>query len=650
MDDHEQIISGLSDDPVLAHAYLFEHRHPEEMPPYHPRVIRDWHGSARLVIDLLFRGAAKSSIAEEAVVTMACLQLFHNGLVIGETEDRAKERLAAIKHEFETNEAIDALFGSMVGKVWQETHIELSNGLVLTALGRGQSLRGVKHLHYRPDVAFCDDLENEESVRTEIGRLKTRQWYAKTLLPAMTPYARIRMAATPLHPEALAMKLSQQPNAVVHKVPIMFKDPETGEDQSSWPQRYSVGWCLARKQELLDLGEQDTWMQEYMCEAVDESTRLFTADMIRCEPRVRTYEATYAVYDPARTVKATSASTGKVVASWVNNRLIVWEASGKFWKPDEMIDDMFDVDQRYSPILIGVEEDGLNEFILQPLRHAQIARGHALPIRPLKAPKGKVDFIGSLQPFFKAGEVTFAGDRANFKDMEQQLLSFPQGRIDVPNALAYFLRLRPGQPIFEGFNVEHIQEDLKPNATRPLYLAANATSTCTTGALCQIADGVLTVFADFAFQGDPGSSLGWIIREASVAARRKFSVVVPQVHFQPYDNIGVRAAGRTIPIDIDQGGDLIAGRDQIRQMLNSHEKGRPAFRIDSRATWTLRALSGGYAREQDRQTATEGVYKVLAEGLEAFAGLFALGVDRDDDSSVNYAVDARGRRYISARP
>ena len=648
MTPEENILRRLNADPVLAHQVLFPHRHTEDMPAYHPRVIRDWHSTERVVVDLIFRGGAKSSIAEESVVTMACFRKFTNALILGENETRAKERLSAVKHEFETNEDLIEIFGNMRGDVWQETRIELTNGLVISAVGRGQSLRGVKHHQHRPDIAFCDDLEDEETVRTDVGRMKALQWFTKTLMPALTPNARIRMAATPLHPEALAMKVSRLPGALVHKIPIVSFDAN-GEEVSSWPSRYPLSWIHRQRDTYRDLGDMGTWLQEYLCEAEDEEARLFTQDMIKVEPRVRMFEPTFAVYDPARTVKSTSAMTGKVIGSWVNNRLVIWEAEGKFWKPDEIIEDMFKVDSRYSPTVIGVEEDGLHEFIMQPLRHAQVNSGHYLPIRALKAPKGKIDFIRSLQPFFKAGEVVFAGDRAQFHELEKQLLSFPTGRNDVPNALAYFLKLKPGQPIFEDFGAQHVVEGLKPLAGRALHLVLNATTTCTTAILLQVYDGVLSVLADFVGQGDPGAALPSMLRDVALVARNRYDPVAPAKHFQPYDVIGLRAAVTTARLTLAQGGSEVQGREQLRGLISRTHRGLPQLRVSPEATWTLRAMSGGYTRDDNRATPSDGVYKVLCEGLESFAALLAYGVDRREDDEIRWETDAHGRRYISAR-
>ena len=75
----------------------------------------------------------------------------------------------------------------------------------------------------------------------------------------------------------------------------------------------------------------------------------------------------------------------------------------------------------------------------------------------------------------------------------------------------------------------------------------------------------------------------------------------------------------------------------------------PCLRIGPDATWTLRAMSGGYAIAQGKMQAAEGLYRVLMEGIEAFVATLGGGLDSRKET-VHYATDERsGRRYISAR-
>jgi hypothetical protein len=647
----QDVILKFARDRWLAHRTLFAHRHPNLSPDFHRDIVAAWHSDAPFFQFLAFRGAGKSTLSEEGITIEACLRTFHNGIILGETYERACERLRSIKHEFENNPYIEDLFGSQVGQTWTEGKIVLTNGIILQAYGRGQSLRGAKHLDQRPDRAFADDIEDEESVFTPEARDKVKRWWMSTVMPAMAPGFKLRMAATPLHPQALAMEILKDPTWRSLRIPVYRLDPVTGEEIAAWPDRFPLDWVHKEKERYQRLGAADQFQQEYMCEAEDPAMKPFTAGLFKSEAIVRTWQAVYAMVDPARTVKATSASTGVAVWSWINNRLIVWDGYAKLWRPDEIIADMFRIADQFNPVAIGVEEDGLAEFILQPLRQEQIRRGLAIPVRALKAPRGKLDFIRSLQPFFKAGEVIFAGECA---DLKAQLLSFPSGRIDAPNALAYALKLRPGSVIYEDFSVQNIAEDMAAEAGLRPVLAVNAAQEATTGVLLGFSGGSLRVYADWAREGDPGLVLGDIVREAAVEAGPRVRVFAPLQHFSGHDTIGLRPAAAKIPIEIHRGGPAHQGREEIRALLRRQVKGFPALRVSSRARWTLNAFSGGYCRQVNKSGALadspqEGVYKTLMESIESFAALMRISERDEEDGQVNYGVTSSGRRFISAR-
>ena len=175
MDAREQVIRDLILDPVLGHAVFFGDRHSHPSPQFHKQMLRDWHGDHPRVLDLAFRGSAKSTLAEEAITIQAAAQRTRNCVIIGESVPRAIERLATVKSYIEHNETIQSLFDVGPGEIWAETRCTLSNGVILQAVGREQSLRGVKYLDQRPDLTFIDDLEDRESVATPEARRKTRK-------------------------------------------------------------------------------------------------------------------------------------------------------------------------------------------------------------------------------------------------------------------------------------------------------------------------------------------------------------------------------------------------------------------------------------------------------------------------------------------
>jgi len=649
IDPRDALIERLARNPRLLHASLFPHRHGDETPPFHLEMIDAWWSADPHVGTEAFRGGAKSTIAEEAITGMACLRMFNNAIILGDNETRAKERLTSIKHELETNEAITELFGDLVGDTWTETKIVLTNGVVMQAYGRGQSLRGAKHLAQRPDMAFGDDMESEDDIVTPEARAKFASWFLKVVMPALTPSHKFRIAGTPLHPESWLVRLKKATGWRFKSYPIKFRNAD-GEWEATWKSRFPMSKVNEIERGYIDAGATQEWHQEYMVQSEDPAVKAFVPELMKVEPTMRTWHATYAMYDPARTVKTTSATTGVVVFSWINNRLIVWDGYGPRWKPDEIISDMFKVDDQYHPVTIGVERDGLEEFILQPLRQEQMRRAYAIPIRPMKAPKGKLDFIRSMQPFFKAGEVVFAKE---LPELRAQLLGFPTGAIDIPNALAYAMILRPGQPIYENFSYLNVVEEIFKLSRQSMYLAVNATQMYTTAALLQIVDGAMHVLWDACREGDPGAVLSAIIMDANLEAGQKVRVYADPSHFGNYDTVGLRGAAAKVPVRLGQGGLAINGRDEIRALLRKQIKSRPALQVSSKARWVLNGFAGGYCKEVLKngilsEFATEGPYKNLFEGLESFASMIQMG-SLGDEQPVNYAYTSDGRKFISSR-
>jgi hypothetical protein len=655
-------IGLISGDRVLAHSILFAHRHPLRTAAFQKEIITAFHGLHPRIVCEAFRKAAKSTIAEETLILGACLVEFKNALIIGASYDRACERLESVKHEFETNEDLQQIFGVLQTDIsWATDKIILSNGVVIQAKGAGQSLRGVKHHAQPPDFVVIDDLEDEESVRTPGARHEMLRWVYKTLIAALVKEARIRFIGNRLDPDAVIVKVSNDPEWQHLFFPIKYLDAETGEWRATWPEGYDLAWCDKKEQELARLGLHEDWNQEYMCQADTPEARIFRPEHFAniLKPRVRSWEATWAMVDPARSVGKRSATTAIVVWSWINNRLIVWDCLIGHWLPDVIIEKMLWVDGEYRPVAIGVEEDALNQFILQPLRQAQVKHGAPLPLRPMTAKRftegrGKEDFIKSLQPFFAAGEVEFAKP---LPELQAQFLAFSTrtlAAVDGPNALAYALKMRPGLVMYEEFTQANITEEVAPNPLLPVWLVMNATQGYVTAALLQYDGRRLSIIADYVDEGDPGQIAGSMVRRAQLdAPGQKLRVSAPPQHFDQWKNVGLRAALARVPIDCGMGGDSVQGREEIRALFRGSVRGLPAIQVAHAARWTLNAFSGGYARGvkfggMPGNDPEDNIYSRLMGGIESFCALTRVLSATEFTESDNIRLSADGRPYRSA--
>ena len=660
--NEKDILLELGRDNALAHELLFAERHEDETPAFHLEMIDVWHSAHPRVLTMAFRGSAKSTRAEEAIAIIAARGDAKNIVILAESEQRAMDRVRAVKFEIENNERLHVTYKCAPGEMWGDKKIVLSNGVIVQGYGRGQSLRGVKYLNARPDLIFCDDLETEETVLTPAAREKVKSWFYKTVIGALAPGGRIRMAATPLDPDALAVNIAKDKTWLTKTYPVEYFSAQ-GQRKATWESRFPLEAIDQTREEFIRAGKHDAFMQEYMCQAVDPSTRVFLPEHFKTVARQPTWHGVYAVYDPARTIKATSATTGKVVFSWIGSKLVIWEADAQKWLTNELISEVFDVCQRFNPVLVSIEETGLSEWIMQPLRTEQVKRGQLVPLRALNAPRGKLDFIRGLQPFFRANQIEFANSTPGMELLKRQLLSFPTGDIDAPNALAYALTLQPQQPVYDGFDGEtHISDLAEVLPGVPPWLAINATASLTTAVLCQVQKGVIRVLCDWMREGDPGVCMSDVLKEARLeisspklrlppragASAPTVRCVAPPDHWNQYDTVGLRASVGRLVSDLSRGGDLLQGREELREAMTHSVHGAPAFMVSPRASWTLRALTGGYAfrTKGDKQELASGPYALLMNGVEAFAGLLRATDNVDNDRHFSYTPE--GRKYLSA--
>lgn len=645
----QQLIAKFYADRPLAHETLFAHRRPYRTPAFHAEIVTDWHSDHPRVLDLVFRNGAKSTIAEEAVCLQAGFREFKNALFVGSNKDRAMERLHSVRHEVESNDLFRKVFGDLVGPTWADDELVFSNGRRILALGRGQSLRGTKWEDIRPDLIFADDIEEREEVWTKTGRAKVFFWFTRDLIPAGDVNVRVRVAGTPLDPDALMMRLKRDAHWLTHTYPIYYLNDE-GEKTSSWPDRWPIDRVIALEDSFRRSGDISGFNAEYLCMAESPESKRFKEDMFRIEPRVRSWQAAYSMTDPARTVGPVAATTGHAVWSWIGPKLVVWDAWAERLMPNEIINRLFDTYEHHHPVWLGFEEDGLNQWAMQPIRQEQVRRGQAIPVKAMKAPKGKFDFIEGLQPFFFAREVEFAKP---LPDLKAQFLGYPSGEIDAPNALAYALKMRPGAPIYDGFRGSHVAQDIAPAQGRPLWLCLNATASLLTGVVLQVFDGSVRIYGDAILEGEPGANLAaLLVTVQSDFGRRDVQLAAGPIHFDRYNNVGLVAAATRIPREVRNGVAASYGRSWIEGALQTERKGLPQIMISENAEWTLNAFAGGYSRALQKggilaDYAEEGPYRILVEGLESFCGLLDLGLDEEGGRARFNAETAQGRPYRS---
>jgi glycosyltransferase involved in cell wall biosynthesis len=86
--------------------------------------------------------------------------------------------------ELESNDLLKADLGPFQEDEWNANSIVIPKyNARITAASAEQSIRGIKHGQYRPNLIIADDCEDSSSVKTQEGRDKTYDWFTKEILP-----------------------------------------------------------------------------------------------------------------------------------------------------------------------------------------------------------------------------------------------------------------------------------------------------------------------------------------------------------------------------------------------------------------------------------------------------------------------------------
>lgn len=654
--DTAALVLELANDPVLANKLLFGHRHPKESAPFHPRMIAAYMSPLPQVLVKAFRGSAKSTTAEEVMVTGSVFNLFNYGLIVGSTYDRAVDRLKSIKYELEFNPKLLTMFGGLEGATWGSDTIVLANGVMIRALGRGQSARGLKDARHntRPDFVFFDDLEEEETGETAkpVDGKAVWTWINRVLVPALAQdrAPRLRWAGTPLGENCALEMAAASPDWRTLTVPLYVgaldeRDPE--KIIPSWPAVFPAEACLALRDKFERAGDLAGFSQEYLCRSVDNAARTFRAETIRIESPRSTFAPKTLIVDPARTTNAKSARTGYVVTSWVGAKLFVHHAQGNHHSPADQVDTIFGLNDTFHPATVAVEKDGLEEWLMQPLRTRMTERGEVLPLEGIRAPRDKLSFIAGLQPFFNAGEVIFVQD---FPDLKQELLAFPYGLKDIANALAYAIRLRPGQPVYPGFSENHVKHFL-PGPRAALWLAMNAGPGLLATVLVAVQDGRVHVLNDWVREGSMPELLQMVAMDMNAlpTVAGMPQIIVPAERASPTDNAGLGQAMQRLSIRYRTGARAVENVECLADVIRSTMGGQPQFTVSPEATWTLNALAGGYCREASGTTILapkDNVHRTVAQALESLGRMTTQTQLGESDATLN-GMSRGGRPYRS---
>ena len=164
---------------------------------------------------MAFRGSAKSTIFTLSYPIWSILGIQEKKFVIilGQTQRQARQHLINIRKELECNELLKADLGPFkeIEDEWGSMSLVIPKyNARITAASMEQTIRGMKHMQYRPDLIICDDIEDLQSVKTKEGRDKIHQWISGEVIPAGDKNTKIVFVGNLLHEDSLLMRIKDK--------------------------------------------------------------------------------------------------------------------------------------------------------------------------------------------------------------------------------------------------------------------------------------------------------------------------------------------------------------------------------------------------------------------------------------------------------
>jgi predicted phage terminase large subunit-like protein len=214
-----------------------------------------------------FRGSGKSTIITTSYPIWAILGKLEKKfvLILCQTKTQAKQHMMNLRRELENNSLLRNDLGPFQEEddEWGSGSLVFSKyGARITVASTEQSIRGLRHNQYRPDLIIADDVEDIASTKTREGRDKTYQWLTGEVIPAGDKNTKVVVIGNLLHEDSLLMRLKK--NVEENKIDGIFKEYPLVDQNNVilWPGKYAD--LDAIEIEHKSVGNENSWQREYM--------------------------------------------------------------------------------------------------------------------------------------------------------------------------------------------------------------------------------------------------------------------------------------------------------------------------------------------------------------------------------------------------
>ena len=497
-----------ADDPAFFCRFFFPHWFPSEMPAFHLGILAlrtrkvDWledsvyadarpflleyfkyatdpqdptstqlpvfieqHGQLVMVCDdylneIIPRGFSKTTLLNAANSHDILTDGKTFCVYISKSAEHAEMQLGNIKVELETNQLLRAAYGDLVPsradpEKWQADQLQLLNGAILVARGKGGQVRGLNYRGRRPNKIILDDVEDDGLADSPTERKKTRKWFYSAVEKAgqvMEGAAKEEWAQQPLqitnlgtllHPDALCLTLSKDPK--FNTVRFGAKLSHDPDDHSMlWPykmsyelymkerRRHTIIGQLAEFTREIDsairVGDDTIFPDRFIYESADRED--FAQVVVFCDP---------AISDSPDADDAAIVVAGRRLSDGVLFALEEWGGRGK--SPREIVDKLFELHQKWQCTGCGIESQAYQKSLIFMMNEEMAVKRYWFVIQGVvRGSKENKErrILGLLSPRYMNGRIRHLRPLSG---LESNIADWPNGKKDYADAFASALTM-----------------------------------------------------------------------------------------------------------------------------------------------------------------------------------------------------------------
>lgn len=274
-------------------------------------------GAITTLAIVAFRGSGKStfcSLIFPIWSTIGVLAKKHI-IIVCQTQQRAQLTLNNIKVELESNEQLIADFGPFISTQdeWSASSLVMAHyDTRITVVSVGESVRGMRHKQYRPDLIICDDIEDVPSAKNQESRDKLWQFVNGELIPAGNVNTKRIFIGNLVHEDSLMMRMKRA--ITLGKIRGVYREYplHLGDGTSLWPGKFRTKEDIEMIRTSL-ISEND-FLREYLLQIVPEGDQIVRPEHITYyDPRKPTPYTNFLYYvisiDPAVSQERTADKT-----------------------------------------------------------------------------------------------------------------------------------------------------------------------------------------------------------------------------------------------------------------------------------------------------------------------------------------------------